>query len=79
MRQKVWVIPKKEWRNTIIPVPTELIEADTLNSNNRACDLYFIPDLNTSKQDVRSIAFGHPVSRMKTRFERPAKITFRSF
>ncbi|WP_346344486.1 site-specific integrase [Gluconobacter wancherniae] len=70
--------PKSAAGTRLVPIHSQLIQAGIMGFLKPSQHFLF-PDLPTSSEGVRSAAFGQAFSKLKTKLDLPAEITFDSF
>ncbi|GAD10068.1 hypothetical protein GFGA_1c0804 [Gluconobacter frateurii NBRC 103465] len=70
--------PKSVAGTRLVPIHSQLIKAGIM-SFLKPEQHFLFPDLPTSSEGVRGAAFGQAFSKLKTKLDLPAEITFHSF
>ncbi|WP_426066928.1 tyrosine-type recombinase/integrase [Gluconobacter sp. NFX36] len=70
--------PKSAAGTRLVPIHSQLIKAGIM-SFLKPEQHFLFPDLLTSSEGVRGAAFGQAFSKLKTKLDLPAEITFHSF
>lgn len=70
--------PKSSAGTRLVPIHSQLIKAGIM-SFLKPGQHFLFPDLPTSSEGVRGAAFGQAFSKLKTKLDLPAEITFHSF
>ncbi|MBS1081725.1 tyrosine-type recombinase/integrase [Gluconobacter kondonii] len=70
--------PKSAAGTRLVPIHSQLIKAGIM-SFLKPEQHFLFPDLPTSSEGVRGAAFGQAFSKLKTKLDLPAEITFHSF
>jgi len=70
--------PKSTAGTRLVPIHSQLIKAGIM-SFLKPDQHFLFPDLPTSSEGVRGAAFGQAFSKLKTKLDLPAEITFHSF
>jgi len=70
--------PKSAAGTRLVPIHSQLIKAGIM-SFLKPGQHFLFPDLMTSSEGVRGAAFGQAFSKLKTKLDLPAEITFHSF
>ncbi|WP_240554648.1 tyrosine-type recombinase/integrase [Acetobacter cibinongensis] len=70
--------PKSAAGTRLVPIHSQLIKAGIM-SFLKPEQHFLFPDLATSSEGVRGAAFGQAFSKLKTKLDLPAEITFHSF